>query len=186
MLWSEDIPQRSVLDAAGRQTHMVCIAGTWDGTPSLPPPPASWASVSDSDLGICTLKMAPHAEWTLPPASHAGTRRQLYFFAGGGLHIQGTAVNPKSAIEVRADMTCTLINGDTESELLVLQGRPIAEPVSQHGPFVMNTAAEIQQAFADYQRTQFGGWPWGASDPTHPRDQPRFARHADGRVQTPA
>ena len=186
MLWSEDIPQRTVLDAAGRPTHMVCIAGTWDGTPSLPPPPASWASVSDSDLGICTLKMAPHAEWTLPPASHAGTRRQLYFFAGGGLHIQGTAVNPKSAIEVRADMTCTLINGDTESELLVLQGRPIAEPVAQHGPFVMNTAAEIQQAFADYQRTQFGGWPWGASDPTHPRDQPRFARHADGRVQTPA
>ena len=186
MFWNEDIPHRRVLDAAGRQTDIVCIAGVWVDTSSPAPPPASWASKPDSDLGICTLKMAPHAQWTLPAASHVGTRRQLYFFSGSGLKIQGTAVNPKSAIEVRSDVTCTLINGDTESELLVLQGRPIAEPVAQYGPFVMNTASEIQQAFADYRRTQFGGWPWGPSDPTHPRSQERFARHADGRVQKPA
>ncbi|OYT91057.1 MAG: pirin [Burkholderiales bacterium PBB3] len=186
MLWNEDIPRRTVLDAAGRQTDIVCIAGTWGDTPSLPPPPASWASEPGSDLGICTLKMAPHAEWTLPPASHAGTRRQLYFFAGSGLRIEGTAIPAKSAIEVRADVPCTLINGETEYEILVLQGHPIAEPVAQYGPFVMNTAAEIQQAFADYRRTQFGGWPWGPSDPAHPRDQQRFARHANGRVQTPS
>ena len=185
MLWNEDIPHRSVMDAAGLQTDMVCIAGTWDETPSLTPPPASWASEPGSDLGICTLKMAPHAEWTLPAASHTGTRRQLYFFAGTSLRIQGTGVNAKTAVEVRADAACTLINGDTESEILVLQGRPIAEPVAQYGPFVMNTSAEIQQAFTDYRRTQFGGWPWGPSDPAHPRDQQRFARHADGRVQTP-
>ncbi len=65
----------------------------------------------------------------------------------------------------------------------MLQGRPINEPVAQYGPFVMNTQAEIQQAFADYQRTAFGGWPWPASDPVHPREQGRFAKHADGRVE---
>ncbi len=185
MLWNEDIPHRAFVDAEGRQTDLVCIAGTWAGTSSLTPPPASWASEPESDLGICTLKMAPHAEWALPAALQADTRRQLYFFAGSGLSIQGTPAPPKSAIEVRANAPCTLTNGDTESEILILQGRPIAEPVAQHGPFVMNTAAEIQQAFADYRHTQFGGWPWGPSDPTHPRGQQRFARHADGSMQTP-
>ena len=68
-------------------------------------------------------------------------------------------------------------------EFLLLQGRPIGEPVVQYGPFVMNTRAEIQQAFTDYRRTQFGGWPCRENEPVHPREQGRFARHADGRVE---
>ena len=68
-------------------------------------------------------------------------------------------------------------------EVLVLQGRPIAEPVARYGPFVMNTRAQIEQAFDDYRRTQFGGWPWPSEDPVHERERGRFARHADGRVE---
>jgi hypothetical protein len=65
----------------------------------------------------------------------------------------------------------------------MLQGRPIAEPVVQHGPFVMNSRAEILATFADYQATGFGGWPWPSDDPVHARDEGRFARHADGRIE---
>ena len=78
-------------------------------------------------------------------------------------------------------MPLTAVEGRVE--LLLMQGRPIGEPVAQYGPFVMNTRAELETAFRDYQRTQFGGWPFNADDPVHARERGRFARHADGRVE---
>ena len=119
----------------------------------------------------------------MPGASHAQTRRRLYFFRGQGLRINGQTLPPQSVVEVQAQDAIDLQAGSDEAQLLVLQGRPIGEPVAQYGPFVMNTQAEIQQAFADYRRTEFGGWPWGRSDPVHPRDKGRFALHADGRME---
>jgi hypothetical protein len=47
----------------------------------------------------------------------------------------------------------------------------------------MNSRQEIERAFLDYRRTGFGGWPWPSDDPVHPREEPRFARHADGRIE---
>ena len=61
------------------------------------------------------------------------------------------------------------------AEFLWMQGKPIAEPVAQYGPFVMNTKSEIQQAISDYRRTQFGGWPWPRDDMVFPVDKDRFA-----------
>ena len=58
----------------------------------LPPPPDSWAAQPEADLAIWTLKMAPGARWTLPPAAGDRTRRKLYFFKGGGVTIDGQAI----------------------------------------------------------------------------------------------
>ena len=47
----------------------------------------------------------------------------------------------------------------------------------------MTTPQEIQQAFLDYRRDGFGGWPWKSDAPVHDASEGRFARHADGRVE---
>lgn len=84
-----------------------------------------------------------------------------------------------------AGKSVTLCNGKTAGEALVLQGRPIGEPVVQHGPFVMNSQEDIGQAFADYRAGMFGKWDWGKPDPVHKRDEQRFANH-DGKREVPA
>jgi len=48
------------------------------------------------------------------------------------------------------------VNAKTDAKLLVMDGEPIAEPVVGHGPFVMNSRAEIEQAFEDYQLGRLG------------------------------
>lgn len=183
MLWSEDIPRCSFADDAGRTTEVTLIAGALDGRRPPPPPPRSWAARPDTDVAIWTIRMQRGASWTLPAATHPEARRTLYFFAGASLRVGGEVLRPHTTATLRCDEPVRLECGDEDAELLLLQGRPIGEPVAQHGPFVMNTRAELQQAFADYQQTQFGGWPWESDDPTHGREAGRFARHADGRVE---
>lgn len=182
MLWADAIPQYQATDAAGRTTDVTVVAGQLHDVQAPPPPPKSWAAHADSDVAIWTIAMAPHAEWTLPKAQ-PGTNRTLYCFHGDTVQIGGTQVSSGHAIELRADIDVQLANGAEKAEFLLLQGRPINEPVVQYGPFVMNSTEGIQQAFADYQRTQFGGWPWPADGPVHPRSEGRFARHVDGRIE---
>ncbi|MEP7156843.1 MAG: pirin family protein [Betaproteobacteria bacterium] len=183
MFWSEQIPRTMTKDANGHATEVVCIAGQVEGLSPLPPPPNSWASQAEADLAIWTIRMEAGARWTLPAAKGEGVRRNLYFFKGKTLALGGRKVESHAAIELRGDIDVELVNGNEPAEMLLLQGRPISEPVAQHGPFVMNTAAEIQQAFADYRRTQFGGWPWPSDAPVHAREHLRFALHADGREE---
>ncbi len=129
--------------------------------------------------------MEPGARWKLPPAASAAARRKLYFFRGASVNVAGEAITRHAAIELRAASAVELANtGADVAEFLMLQGRPIGEPVAQYGPFVMNTEAELRQAFDDYRRTEFGGWPWPDSAPVHGPERVRFARHADGRVET--
>ena len=45
---------------------------------------------------------------------------------------------------------------DDEALVLLCHGDVIDEPVVAHGPFVMNTEAEIREAFMEYQSGQFG------------------------------
>jgi hypothetical protein len=182
MFWSRGIPRERIKDDAGRATELTVIAGAIHGMEPPPPPPSSWAARPEAGVAVWTLKLEPHATWTLPLAS-AGVNRMLYVFAGETLTVAERAVATGHAVQLQPEASVPLVNGPRESEVLLLQGRPIGEPVVQHGPLVMNTPDEIRQAMRDYQATGFGGWPWPSDGPVHPREKGRFAIHADGREE---
>ena len=180
MLWRDTIPKVTVTDADGGTTKLSVYAGRFGDTVAPAPPPDSWASRTESDLAIWSLTLEPGARVTLPAAS-PDAHRTLYSVTGKAVLVAGVELGPSQAARLQPDVAVELVGGSTETELLLLHGRPIGEPVAQYGPFVMNTAEEIQQAMTDYKQTQFGGWPWPSDGPVHDRDQRRFAIHADGR-----
>jgi redox-sensitive bicupin YhaK (pirin superfamily) len=182
MLWSESIPNYTHKTLGGKNTIVEVIAGKIEQMKAPSPPPDSWASDPANEVAVWNIRMEPGAEWTLPKAS-AGINRKLYYYIGQTLNINGTTIPKYHSMEVQPDAVITLKNGTDEGRILVLQGRPIGEQVMQYGPFVMNTKEEIQQAFDDYHRTQFGGWPWPRRDQVHDRSSGRFALHADGRKE---
>ncbi|MCX7744370.1 MAG: pirin family protein [Flavobacteriales bacterium] len=181
MLWREDIPILKYRDANNKNTLVEIIAGKIGILQAPSPPPNSWASDPSNEVAIWNIKMEPGARWDLPQASK-GINRTLFFYEGTGLKINETEIPGYHAVELLADKPTQLF-ASTSTSLLVLQGKPIGEPVIQYGPFVMNTKQEINQAFQDYHATQFGGWPWPRYDQVHGREMQRFARHADGRLE---
>ncbi len=185
MLWSHQIPRHTVKDDAGRAVELVQIAGTFGKTAAAKPPPHSWASRAESDLAIWTLTLEPHAYFELPAVGPL-TERTLYFFGGAKLRVGGETVPVGQGVRLTPGLAVTLENGERPAELLLLQAKPIGEPVAQRGPFVMNSQQEIVQAYRDYRATEFGGWPWQRNDPVHTRTAGRFAIHADGRKETPS
>jgi hypothetical protein len=184
MFWRDSIPKKIFTDPSGATTHLTIVAGSFGDLQALPPPPRSWAARPGSDLAIWTIALSPGARWTLP-AARTGVNRTLYFYSGKELRLDGIPVAPFHSIELKPDAEAELEAGATAVELLMLQGRPIGEPVVQYGPFVMNSREEIGQAFEEYSRNRFGGWPWPEEDPVHPREEGRFARFTDGRVERP-
>ena len=192
MLWNEDIPLLRAEGDNGATTEITVIAGSLAGLTPPSPPPHSWASQADSDVAIWHGRMDAGASWVMPAAANPDTVRTLYLFEGGPLSVTlasgatDTLAPTHGGVLAEANTEVTISAGDQGATWMVLQGQPIGEPVAQYGPFVLNDQAGVEQAFADYQRTRFGGWPWASDDPNHGADRGRFARHVDGRVEEPS
>ena len=182
MFWNENIPIKELSDENGKKTNLKIVAGNYEDSKALNPPPDSWASGEDNHISIWVITMESEARWTLPSAMD-GVNRTLYFFEGEQLKVADQMIPPYKGLDLDATKEIKIMNGPTQSRLLLLQGKPIGEPVVQHGPFVMNTEAEIRQTFLDYQSSQFGGWPWPSHEHVHPRERGRFAKYVDGKVE---
>lgn len=179
MLWDDVIPSFTATDENGLTTQVRLIAGKIENVKAPDPAPSSWAADPNNEVAIWTLRLDASAQWKLPAAS-ASVNRSLYFYSGSSIQIAEKSFSSHQAIELHADQEVALKNGPMESYLLLLQGKPINEPVVQHGPFVMNTQAEIKQAMDEYRQTEFGGWPWPSDEHVHPREKSRFAKYPNG------
>ena len=182
MLWHEDIPIVSEKDQSGHVSEIRVVSGDFKNTKALKPTPNSWAANPENDVSIWTIKMESGAELTLP-STEFEVNRTLYFHRGQELFIDGERISNYHSIQVNPHSEINLKAGEQDCYILMLQGKPLNEPVVQYGPFVMNTEAEIRQTMKDYQETQFGGWPWESNDPVHGSEKRRFAYHSDGRKE---
>jgi redox-sensitive bicupin YhaK (pirin superfamily) len=183
MLWKENLPILEHKDEQGNLTKIEIIAGQIKDLKAPEPPPNSWAFESQNEVAIWNIKLSKNAKYKLPKAS-AGINRTLYFYEGTEIKLANTSIPNYHSVIVESDMEIEIVNGDHDSSILILQGKPINEPVVQYGPFVMNTKEEIMQAYEDFNKTRFGGWPWPKYDQVHDKSKGRFAKHADGRVET--
>lgn len=183
MMWNETIPVITEVDLEGKTTTTIeIIAGNLKDKNAPTPPPDSWANDNANHVGVYNIKLEPGATYELE-ATVDGVNRTVYYYEGKELKIQELDIPFYHAAEVDPAKKLVIKNGDEVSKILILQGMPISEPVVQHGPFVMNTREEIQQAFEDYHANQYGGWPWPKYDQVHARDLKRFAKHSDGTLE---
>ncbi|HET7544268.1 MAG TPA: pirin family protein [Polyangiaceae bacterium] len=98
--------------------------------------------------------LKPGADVTLPLAS--AQQALVYVFEGAAL--VGNAGSPVAdgQLALLAAGDSVRLRAREDARLLLLAGVPLEEPVARYGPFVMNTAQEIQQAFRDYQSGKMG------------------------------
>lgn len=179
MLWNEKLPQIILKDENEKSIFITLISGDYETTKAPDPTPDSWAANPDNEVAIWTIKSEPGSTFELPKAKNK-VNRSLYFYEGDSIIVNGKEIKAGNAIDLAPNEEINIQCGSVEANILLLQGKPINEPVAQYGPFVMNYQGEIQQTMLDYQRTQFGGWPWPSHEFVHPRERGRFAKYSDG------
>jgi quercetin 2,3-dioxygenase len=183
MLWSDTIPVYHTIDINEKHTEVRVVAGRIQNAVAPDPAPRSWAANAENEVAIWTIRMDAGATFKLPVASK-DANRSLFFYSGTNVSVAGTELTSHAAVELDASDPVMLKNdGDAAANFLMLQGKPINEPVVQYGPFVMNTQMEIQQTMREYQQTQYGGWPWPSYENVHAREKGRFARYPDGKTE---
>ena len=142
-LLKEQIPNVSLPQEAG---NVRVIAGEYIGHQG---PAKTFTPINLWDVN---LRVGKSAELPLPDG-HTTT----FLLLSGEVRVNGERDAGEGALAIFARTGDGItVKAKTDAKLLVMDGQPIAEPVVGHGPFVMNSRAEIQQAFEDYQLGKMG------------------------------
>jgi redox-sensitive bicupin YhaK (pirin superfamily) len=180
MLWGHEIP-KVTLPSGG---EISVISGVFEGVSFFEAPANSWAKDPENKVNIYLVKLNKDESMRIP-AQLKEVNRSLYFFEGKEIKINNDVISQKKAIFLEAESDVLISAPSGKIEFLYLEAVAINEPVVQHGPFVMNSREEIFQTFEEYQKTEFGGWPWPRRDMIHGNKLERFAKYPNGKVIKP-
>jgi redox-sensitive bicupin YhaK (pirin superfamily) len=133
----------------------------------------SGPGISHTPLAIAHLTLSPGASIDIPWRDDFNSL--VYVLAGKGTigaearpvkTGQNAVLVGDGALRITADATQE--SRSPNMELFIIGGVPLREPVIQYGPFVMNTKAEIVEAFEDFQAGRLGQIPPDAIQPHRP------------------
>ena len=137
------IPKIAVANNGG---EVEVIAGNYEGNKGAA------STFSPVHMLNAKLKAGAEANFSFPPHFNTGL-----LVIEGSVMVNGTEDVPLDhfALFTNTGESFT-VKASEDSIVLILSGEPLREPIAAHGPFVMNTRAEIMQAFEDYENGKFG------------------------------
>ena len=140
-----DIPAVT-LDEGRITVH--AVSGEWGTTTGAVQP------LTDMSLATINFRQGGQLNLTIPAA-----RTIFCYVIRGRFRINGQETEMRRLVEFNADGDEFQAEALTDDAVLLLgHAEPFQEPIVAAGPFVMNSEAEIRQAYADYQAGKFGTW----------------------------
>jgi hypothetical protein len=139
------IPALATPDGKGT-VHL--ISGGWNG--------AAGPIESLTGIFMSTVELRAGGRVTFPGV---GARTVFLYVVRGRVEVGGGAAPEHTLVELGREGDAVAIRAVEDAFVVFGHGEPIGEPVVAHGPFVMNTRAEIAEAIADYQAGKFGPLP---------------------------
>ncbi len=141
-LENKSIPKVQLADGLG---YVEVVAGEYQGTKGAA------STFTPVNLFNAKLKTDGKAEFEFPESYNTGL-----LILEGSVKVNGHEVATDHFVLFENNGEKISVEAMEDALILVLSAEPINEPIAAYGPFVMNTEAEIKQAFRDFQTGKFG------------------------------
>lgn len=123
------------------------ISGNWEQHKA--------AFKSGIGVQLNTIFLKPRGKISL----HAPIENNVFFYvARGKVQVNKKEVKMLDLVEFNHDAETISVVAESVSIILFGHAHPLNETVVSHGPFVMNSEKEIQEAYSDYEQGKFGTW----------------------------